>query len=66
MARRSSDPRYSSAVGDQSAGSLGGYATPAVYGVNGREYVVIAAGGGAGGWSPTPSGDAYVAFALPE
>ncbi len=40
----------------------GGYATPAVYAVNGRQYVVIACGGGKMG---TPSGDAYIAFALP-
>lgn len=41
----------------------GGYATPSVYAVNGRQYVVIAAGGGKMG---TKSGDAYIAFALPE
>jgi len=41
----------------------GGYATPATYEVNGKQYVVIAAGGGKMG---TKSGDAYVAFALPE
>ena len=41
----------------------GGYATPATYSVSGRQYVVIAAGGGKMG---TPSGDAYLAFALPE
>ena len=40
-----------------------GYATPAVYSVNGRQFVVIACGGGKIG---TKSGDAYVAFALPE
>jgi quinoprotein glucose dehydrogenase len=40
-----------------------GYATPSTYAVNGRQYVVIAAGGGKLG---TKSGDAYVAFALPE
>ncbi|GJM33776.1 MAG: hypothetical protein DHS20C18_27770 [Saprospiraceae bacterium] len=40
-----------------------GYATPATYSVDGRQYVVIAAGGGK---LNTPSGDAYVAFALPE
>jgi quinoprotein glucose dehydrogenase len=40
----------------------GGYATPATYMVNGKQFVVIAAGGGKMG---TPSGDAYVAFALP-
>ena len=38
------------------------HATPAVYAVNGKQYVVIAAGGGKG----TKSGDAYVAFALPR
>lgn len=41
----------------------GGYATPSVYEVAGRQFVVIAAGGGKMG---TPSGDAYIAFALPE
>ena len=41
----------------------GGYATPATYAVNGKQFVVIAAGGGKMG---TKSGDAYVAFALPE
>ena len=41
----------------------GGYATPATYEKGGRQYVVIAAGGGKMG---TRSGDAYVAFALPE
>jgi quinoprotein glucose dehydrogenase len=40
-----------------------GYATPAVYSVNGRQHVVIACGGGKIG---TKSGDAYMAFALPE
>jgi quinoprotein glucose dehydrogenase len=42
---------------------FGGYATPSTYSVNGRQYVVIAAGGG--GKLGTKSGDAYVAFALP-
>ncbi|MCF3648551.1 PQQ-binding-like beta-propeller repeat protein [Synoicihabitans lomoniglobus] len=41
----------------------GGYATPSTYEVNGRQYVIIACGGGKMG---TKSGDAYVAFALPE
>jgi quinoprotein glucose dehydrogenase len=41
----------------------GGYATPATYEVGGRQYVVIACGGGKMG---TKSGDAYVAFALPR
>ena len=40
----------------------GGYATPATYSVGGRQFVVIAAGGGKMG---TKSGDTYVAFALP-
>ena len=40
----------------------GGYATPATYAVGGRQFVVIACGGGKMG---TKSGDAYVAFALP-
>jgi quinoprotein glucose dehydrogenase len=39
----------------------GGYATPAVYEVNGQQYVVIACGGGKMG---TPPGNSYVAFAL--
>ena len=41
----------------------GGYATPATYLLNGRQYVVIACGGGKSG---TKSGDEYVAFALPR
>ena len=40
-----------------------GYATPATYSVGGRQYVVIAGGGGTIG---TQSGDAYVAFRLPR
>lgn len=40
----------------------GGYATPAVYGINGKQFVVIACGGGKMG---TKSGDTYMAFALP-
>ncbi len=40
-----------------------GNATPATYSVNGRQYVVIAAGGGRDRRSP--SGGLYVAFALP-
>jgi quinoprotein glucose dehydrogenase len=39
----------------------GGNATPAVYEVNGRQFVVIGAGGGKSG---APSGGSYVAFAL--
>jgi quinoprotein glucose dehydrogenase len=41
----------------------GGFATPATYEVDGRQYVVIACGGGKMG---NKSGDSYVAFALPE
>ena len=56
---------------DKSTGNLlwehkldaGGYATPCTYMVNGRQYVVIAAGGG--GKLRTKSGDEFVAFALP-
>jgi quinoprotein glucose dehydrogenase len=46
----------------QSKLPAGGYATPATYMVEGRQFVVIACGGGKMG---TKSGDAYVAFALP-
>ncbi|MGX5819289.1 outer membrane protein assembly factor BamB family protein [Chitinophaga lutea] len=42
----------------------GGFAIPATYMVNGRQYVVIAATGG--GKLGTTTGDAWVAFALPE
>lgn len=56
---------------DKSTGKLlwehrlpaGGYATPCTYMVNGKQYVVIACGGG--GKLNTKSGDSYVAFALP-
>jgi quinoprotein glucose dehydrogenase len=41
----------------------GGYATPSTYQVNGRQYLVIAAGGA--GKLDTKPGDAFVAFALP-
>lgn len=40
----------------------GAFSTPSTYKSNGRQYVVIAAGGGRG----TEPGDYYVAFALPE
>ncbi len=40
-----------------------GYATPAVYAVNGKQFVVIACGGGK---LNTKSGDQYLAFALTE
>jgi quinoprotein glucose dehydrogenase len=41
---------------------VSGAATPATYSVNGKQYVVIACGGGRDG---AKSGDSYVAFALP-
>ncbi len=41
----------------------GGYATPSVYMLDGREYVAIAAGGS--GKNATKSGDSIIAFALP-
>ena len=40
-----------------------GFATPSVYEVNGKQFLVIACGGGK---LKKPSGDAYVAFALPD
>lgn len=40
-----------------------GFATPAMYEFNGKQFLVIACGGGKLG---TKSGDAYVAFALPD
>jgi quinoprotein glucose dehydrogenase len=46
----------------QAALPASGNATPAVYAVGGKQYVVIAAGGGKSG---APSGGTYVAFALP-
>lgn len=42
---------------------FGGNATPSTYMVNGRQYVVISAGGGKSG---RPSGGSIVAFVLPE
>lgn len=42
----------------------GGYASPSVYMVNGKQYVVICAGGV--GKNGTKAGDAVVAFALPD
>jgi quinoprotein glucose dehydrogenase len=40
----------------------GGYATPCTYATGGKQYVVIACGGG--NRQQTPSGDEYVAFSL--
>lgn len=42
----------------------GGYATPATYEVDGKQLVVIAAGGG--GLQATRTGDYYFAFSLPD
>ncbi len=42
----------------------GGYATPATYEIGGRQYIVIAAGGG--GKPETKPGNAFYSFALPE
>ncbi len=42
----------------------GGYATPATYAVGGRQYVLIAAGGG--GKPGTKAGNGWWCFALPE
>jgi quinoprotein glucose dehydrogenase len=39
------------------------FATPSTYVVNGKQYVVVACGGGKVGTAP---GDSYVAFALPK
>jgi quinoprotein glucose dehydrogenase len=41
----------------------GGYATPSIYQINGKQYIVIACGGGKMG---TASGDSYMAFTLGE
>jgi quinoprotein glucose dehydrogenase len=42
----------------------GGYATPSTYEINGKQFVVIAAGGG--GKLGTKHGDSIIAFALPD
>jgi quinoprotein glucose dehydrogenase len=42
----------------------GGYATPSIYMIGGRQYVAIAAGGS--GKNATKSGDSIIAFALPQ
>ena len=42
----------------------GGNATPSVYQVNGKQYIVVAAGGG--GRVGSESSDSYVAFTLPD
>ena len=47
----------------QAALPAAGFATPTIYEAGGRQFVVIAAGGGR---LDQPSGSAYVAYALPE
>ncbi len=42
----------------------GGYATPSLYMIDGRQYIAIAAGGS--GKNATRSGDSVIAFALPS
>ncbi|MDA0195229.1 MAG: PQQ-binding-like beta-propeller repeat protein [Bacteroidetes bacterium] len=42
----------------------GGYATPTTFEIKGRQFLVIAAGGG--GKVGSPSGDSYIAFVLPD
>lgn len=42
----------------------GGYATPSIYAINGKQYVAITCGGS--GKNATKSGDAIIAFALPD
>lgn len=57
---------YSSESGEllwQTTLPFAGFATPSTYMLNGRQFLVIAAGGGKLGQT---SGSAYVAFALPE
>lgn len=58
---------YDKATGDllwETTLPFSGNATPATYAVNGRQYVVIAAGGGKD--LKSPSGGVYVALALPK
>jgi len=58
---------YDKATGDlmwETTLPFSGNATPATYAVNGRQYIVIAAGGGKD--PKSPSGGVYVAFALPK
>ena len=59
---RAFDPNNGNIVWETSLPAAG-YATPSTYSVNGKQYIVIACGGGKLG---TDSGDVYMAFALPE
>ena len=42
----------------------GGYATPTTYEIDGKQYIIIAATGG--GFIGTETGDAFIAFSLPD
>jgi quinoprotein glucose dehydrogenase len=42
----------------------GGYATPSTYEIDGKQYVIISATGG--GFIGTQTGDAFIAFSLPD
>lgn len=55
--------KHSGALLWETALPFGAYATPATYAVDGKQYVVVAAGGGKMGTKP---GDTYVAFTLPD
>ncbi|MCB1845241.1 MAG: PQQ-binding-like beta-propeller repeat protein, partial [Halioglobus sp.] len=55
--------KYSGELLWQDALPAAGFATPAVYRAGGRQFIVIAAGGGR---LRQASGSAYVAYALPE
>ncbi len=57
---RAFDQRYGDVLWEAEL-TAGGFATPCSYEANGRQFVVIAAGGGKG---DSPSGDEFVAFAL--
>lgn len=56
--------RYSGRVLWEHQLPAGGYATPSTYAINGKQYLVIAAGGG--GKLGTKHGDSIMAFTLPE
>jgi quinoprotein glucose dehydrogenase len=56
--------KYTGAVLWEHKLPAGGYATPSTYEINGRQFVVIAAGGG--GKLGTKYGESIVAFALPQ
>jgi quinoprotein glucose dehydrogenase len=59
---RAFDSRNGSQLWEHSL-PFGGFAPPATYEVNGRQYIIISAAGG--GKLHAEAGDAYVTFALP-